>query len=69
MKRRISFLLFAVAISFASMGQPRNPGASDSDDNSNNDVDAAPISGIELLIAAGGLLGAKRIFSNRKKSS
>jgi hypothetical protein len=42
------------------MAQPGEPGDPD---------EPVPITGIEILLAAGGLLGAKKIYDNKKNSN
>ena len=66
MNSRIRCLFFVVlmvsGVNTDSLGQPGtgpNDGAAPG---------AAPIGGIEILIGLGGLLGAKKIFDNRKKN-
>lgn len=52
----LSFLLLMV--SFNSIGQPTDP-----------DIDPdIPITGIEILLAAGALFGVKKLLSRRNKS-
>ena len=61
MNKAIKYLFFLMLIccSSAVMAQPGDPGG-DPDD-------PIPITGIEILIAAGGLFGAKKIYDHSKK--
>lgn len=55
------FLLVFMFIGTLAFGQPGDPGG-DPDEN------PVPITGIEFLIGAGMLFGAKKILSSRNKS-
>lgn len=50
-------LLFFLVQVFVVSAQPGNPGG---------DPDKVPITGIEILIGAGALVGAKKMLSSRK---
>jgi hypothetical protein len=58
MKLRSIFFILFLFVGSISFGQPNNPGG---------DPDTVPITGIELLVGAGALLGAKRILDKRRK--
>ena len=62
--KNILILLFSI-MSFAAMAQPLDGPGDPGDDP---DAGAVPITGIEILFAAGGFLGAKKIYDNKKKS-
>ena len=49
-------VLFFFAFPFFATAQPGDPGGNPT----------VPITGIEILLAAGGLLGIKRLISNKK---
>jgi hypothetical protein len=59
-KALLKFFLISLfaAISFASMAQPGNP---------DPPGDLVPISGIEILLIGGGVLGGIKALRNRKK--
>jgi hypothetical protein len=52
------YLLLLLCVSTVGYSQPTDP---------STDPDAVPITGIEILIGAGALLGAKRFLDKRKK--
>ncbi len=59
-KRFVVALIILIVSSFgAAIAQPGDPGG-------NPDV---PITGIEILIGAGGVLGLKKAWDNRKKKN
>jgi hypothetical protein len=60
--KKIFLLLFFAVMVFAAVAQP---GAGDP--NGGGKPGAVPISGIEILIAMGGLLGIKRILDLKKR--
>ena len=61
--QRFVFLVFCTAIlmfcSLVMVAQPANPAG--------GDPDSVPITGIEILLGVGGLLGLKKIRDSRKK--
>ena len=59
MKARVIITLIVILFSTVLMAQPGDP---------NVDTDV-PISGIEILLAAGGLAGLRKWYVSRKKSN
>ena len=59
MKRSLVFLLFFVLCNFVSLAQPGDPGGG-------KNPFTTPISGIEWLLLAGGILGVRRIYQKLK---
>lgn len=58
-KRLLYILIFTIGSVSVSLAQPGDP---------DGDPDQpVPITGIEILIAAGGLFGAKKIIDSRRK--
>ena len=57
-----SILLISVFFSsYTLMAQPGDPGGGTDPDN------PVPIDGVSILLAAGGIYGAKKIYSHRKR--
>ena len=59
----MKFFLFTITIVFCSVV----PGCAQPGDPGDENPFEVPISGIEWLLLGGGLLGAKKIYSNFKK--
>lgn len=60
MRRIIIMLSLVIMTCSVALAQPENPGG---------DPDEVPIGGIEILLLAGGALGAKKLIQRRKKDS
>jgi hypothetical protein len=65
MIKRILLSFIALAISIFCFSQPGPPG----DPAGGVKPDTVPITGIEILIVAGGLLGIKRFLKDKKSDS
>lgn len=57
--KKFIIIIYFIAVPLISIGQPTPPG--DPGD------EPIPITGIEILLAAGGLFGAKKIYDNSRK--
>lgn len=57
------FLFITIGISMVGYSQPPGDPASGGDPDP-----TVPITGIEILIGVGGLLGARKAYNNRKKN-
>ena len=55
---KTGLLVILLFVTYPIIAQPGDPGG---------DPDAVPITGIEILIGAGALFGAKKIYDSRKK--
>jgi len=60
MKASFPLIILLVLIAFPIFAQPGDPGG---------DPDAVPITGIEFLLGAGALWGAKRIYNRSKENN
>ena len=60
--RRPVYILLIVCLmaTFEAIGQPEHP---------TGDPDTVPISGLEVLLGAGALLGLKKLLGNKKEDS
>jgi hypothetical protein len=58
MRARFVVIILLLLMAFPILAQPGDP---------SSDPDAVPITGLELLIGAGALLGVKRIYSRNKE--
>jgi len=57
-KTLYTFLVVCILSVLPAFGQPEDP---------SNDPDTVPISGLELLLGAGALLGVKRLMGKKKE--
>lgn len=64
-KRRKSLLFMTFIVVASALAVNAQPG---SNPNGGRAPGVTPISGIEILIGLGGLLGAKKLFNSRKKN-
>jgi hypothetical protein len=58
---RILYLLSILFLSFTAVAQPTGGGPGDPDN-------PVPITGIEILLVAGGVLGIRKFFNKKEKS-